>query len=42
MKQLFLVIGGVSLSTILFIVLLPIILGILLFKFILQKIDNHA
>lgn len=42
MKQLLLVAGGVSLSTILFIVLFPVIVGILLFRLILKKIDNHT
>lgn len=42
MKNLVLVVGGVSLSTILFIVLFPIIVGILLIKLFLKKIDNHT
>jgi len=41
MKSVFLVVGGVSLSTIMFIVLFPIIIGIFLIKFFLNKIDNH-
>ncbi len=39
MKDILLVIGGVSLSTTIFIILLPIILGILLIKFIIKKLD---
>ncbi len=39
MKDILLVIGGVSLSTTIFVILLPIILGILLIKLIFKKID---
>lgn len=42
MKNLVLVVGGISLSTILFIALFPIIVGILLVRLFFKKIDNHT
>lgn len=41
MKNVLLVVGGVSLSTIMFIVLFPIIILILLIKLFFTQIDNH-
>ena len=37
MKDILLVVGGISLSITMFVVLLPIVLGILLIKFIIKK-----
>ncbi len=39
MKDILLVVGGISLSITMFVVLLPIVLGILLIKFIIKKIN---
>jgi len=42
MKNLLTIAFGVSVSSIIFVVLLPIIVLILLIKLILKHIDNHA
>lgn len=39
MKDILLVVGGISLSITMFVILLPIVLGILLIKFIIKKIN---